>query len=150
MFNSSWPHGLQYSRLLFPPLSPRICQNSYLLNWWWHSTTSSSVIFSLFLESFLVSGSFPMSWLFTLGSCSHQYLSFSISPSNEYWGLISFRIDWFDLLALESPSTPQLKNINSSRLSLLYGPTLTSVHDYWKNHTLDYMDLCRQSDVSTF
>ena len=100
MFNSSWPHGLQYSRLLFPPLSPRICQNSYPLNWWWHSTTSSSVIFSLFLESFPVSGSFPMSWLFTLGSCSHQYLSFSISPSNEYWGLISFRIDWFDLLAV--------------------------------------------------
>ena len=68
--------------------------------------------------------------------------SFSISPSNEYSGLISFRIDWFDLLAvqgtLKSPSpTPQFKSINSSALSLLHSPTLTSIHDHWKNHCLD-------------
>ena len=68
--------------------------------------------------------------------------SFSISPSNEYSGLISFRIDWLDLLAVqrdsqESSPIPQFKCINSSSLSLLYGPTLTSIHYYWKNHSFD-------------
>ena len=66
-----------------------------------------------------------------------KYWSFSISPSKEYSGLISFRTDWFYLTVqgtLKSPPTPQFKNINSSALSLPYGPTLTSVHDYWKNH----------------
>ena len=63
-------------------------------------------------------------------------LSFSISPSNEYSGLISFRMDWLDLLAVqgtqESSPTPQCKSINSSPLSFLYSPTLTSIHDSWK------------------
>ena len=68
--------------------------------------------------------------------------SFSISPSNEYSGLISFRMDWLDLLAVqgtlkESSPTPQFRSINSLALSFLYSPTLTSVHDYWKNHSLD-------------
>ena len=81
--------------------------------------------------------------------------SFNISPSNEYSGLISFRMDWFDLLesprdSQESPPTPQLKSINPSVLSLLYGPTLTSIHDYWKNYSFDCTDLCWQSDVSAF
>ena len=65
--------------------------------------------------------------------------SFNISPSNEHPGLISFRMDWFDLLAiqgtLKSSPTPQFKSINSA-LSLLYSPTLTSIYDYWKNHVL--------------
>ena len=65
--------------------------------------------------------------------------SFSISPSNEDSGLISFRIDWFDLLAAqgtlqESSPIPQFKSINSSVLSFLYDPTLKSIRDYWKNH----------------
>ena len=75
--------------------------------------------------------------------------SFSSSPSNEYSGLISFRIDWFDLLEVqgsprvqESSPAPQFKSVNASVLSLLYGPTLTSVHDYWKSHNFDSMDLC--------
>ena len=67
--------------------------------------------------------------------------SFTISPSNEYSRLISFRMDWLDLLAvqgtLESSPTPQFKSINSSALSFLYSPPLTSIHDYWKNHSLD-------------
>ena len=64
--------------------------------------------------------------------------SFSISPSNEYSGLISFRIDWLDLLAVQGGSpTPQSKSIGSLALSFLYGTTLTSIHDYWKNHSLD-------------
>ena len=68
--------------------------------------------------------------------------SFSVSPSNEYSGLISFRIDWFDLLVVQgtprkSSPTPQFKSINSSALSFLYSPSLTSLHDHWKNHSLD-------------
>ena len=84
-----------------------------------------------------------------------KYWSFSINPSSEYSGLTSFRIDWFDLLACpwnsqESSLTPQFKSISSLALSLLYGPTLTSVHDYWKNQSFDYMDFCWPSDVSAF
>ena len=68
--------------------------------------------------------------------------SFSISPSNEHPGLISFRMDWLDLFAVQgtlkrSSLTPQFKNISSLVLSLLYGPALTSIHDYWKNHSFD-------------
>ena len=77
--------------------------------------------------------------------------SFSISSSKEYVELISFRIDWFDLLAVQGSSpTPQFKSINSSVLSLLYGPPLTSIHDYWKNYGFDWMDLCWQSNVAAF
>ena len=68
--------------------------------------------------------------------------------------MISFRIDYFDLLAVqdsqESFPAPQFESINSSALSLLSGLTHTSVHDYWKNHSFDYVDLCWQSDVSAF
>ena len=65
--------------------------------------------------------------------------SFNISPSNEHPGLISFRMDWSDLLAdsQESFPTPQFKSINSSALSFLVSTILTSIHDYWKNHSLD-------------
>ena len=69
--------------------------------------------------------------------------SFSIIPSKEHPGLIFFRMDWLDLLAVqgtlnqESSSTPQFKSINSSVLSLLHSPTLTSIHDHRKNHSLD-------------
>ena len=72
--------------------------------------------------------------------------SFNISPSNEYPGLISSRMDWLDLLAVqysqESSPTLQFKSINSSVFSFLYSPTLTSIHDHWKNHSLDEMDYC--------
>ena len=67
--------------------------------------------------------------------------SFSISPSNEYSVLISIRIDWFDLLAVQRDSQESspipFKSINSSALSLLYGPTLTPIHYYWRNHSFD-------------
>ena len=62
--------------------------------------------------------------------------SFSISPSNEHPGLISFRMDWLDLLAVQGNSTVQ-NPINSSALSFLHHPTLTSIHDHWKNYSLD-------------
>ena len=68
-------------------------------------------------------------------------LSFRISPSNEHPGLISFRMNWLDLLTdqgtLESFPTPQFKSISSSALNFLQSPTLTSIHDHWKNHSLD-------------
>ena len=81
--------------------------------------------------------------------------SFSISPPNKYSGLISFTIDWFDLFwsprdPEESSLAPQFESISSSVLSLVYGPTHTSRHDYWKNHSFDYMDPCWQTDVSAF
>ena len=67
--------------------------------------------------------------------------SFSIIPSKEHPGLVSFRMDWLDLLAvqgtLKSSPTPQFKSINSSALNCLHSPTLTSIHDYRKNHSLD-------------
>ena len=67
--------------------------------------------------------------------------SFSISPSNEHPGRISFTMDWLDLLAvqgtLESSPTPQFKSISSSVLSFLHSPTLTSIHDHWKIHSFD-------------
>ena len=74
---------------------------------------------------------------------------------SEYSGLISFRINWFDLLAVQGTlkSLLQLQNSKASilqHLSLLYGPTLTSIHDYWKKHIFDYTDLHQQSDVSAF
>ena len=74
--------------------------------------------------------------------------SFSISPSNDYSGLISFRIDWFDLFAVQGTLKTLLKHnsskvMNSSVLSFLCGPTLTSIHDYWKNDSFDYTDLFR-------
>ena len=80
---------------------------------------------------------------------------FSICPSNEYSRLISFRIDWFDLLAVQGTlkSLHKHHNCKASVLqcsAFLHGPTLTSVHDYWKNNNFDYMDLCWQSDVSDF
>ena len=76
-----------------------------------------------------------------------KYYSFNfrISPSSEYSGLISFRVDWFALLAVqgtqESSPTPQFESISSSVLSLLYGPAPTSAHDYWKDHSLDTIAL---------
>ena len=80
--------------------------------------------------------------------------SFSVSPSNEYSGLIFFRMDWLDLFAVQgtrkSSPTPQFKITKSLALSFVYSPTLTCIHDYWKNHSFDYTDLCQQSDVSAF
>ena len=79
----------------------------------------------------------PKYWIF----------NFSISPFNEFSGLLSYRIDWFDLLAVswdsqESSLAPQFESINSSSVRLLYGPTHICAC-YWKNHSFDYMDLCQ-------
>ena len=85
----------------------------------------------------------------------YQGFSFSISPSNEYSGMIYFRIDCFDLLAVQGAlksllPAPYFESISSLVLSLLYGLILTSIHDYRKNRSFDYTNLCWQSDVSAF
>ena len=80
--------------------------------------------------------------------------SFSISPSSEYSGLISLKIDWFGLLApwdsQELSPAPQSESINSWAFCLLYSPALTTLHGHWEDHSLDYTDFCQQSNVSTF
>ena len=152
-----WPHGLQHVKLSCPSLSSRVDSNSCPVSWWCYPTISSSVtLFSSCPQSFPVSESFPVSQFFTSGGQSIGVSAFpmNVSLSNEYSGLISFRVDWLDLLAvqgtLESFPTPLFKSINSLALSFLYSPALTSVHDYWKNHSFDYTDLCQQSNVSAF
>ena len=142
-----WPLRLQQARLLCPPLPSRDWSNSCPLSQWCYLTISSST--ALF---FSCPQSFPAS-VFSSESALHirwpKYWSFnfSISPSNEHSGLISFRIDWFDLLTvqetLKSSPAPHFKSIYSSAFSLLYGPTLASIHDYWKNHGFDCMNLCQ-------
>ena len=99
LFATPWTAALQAS-LSFTV--SWVCPNSHPLSWWYHPTISSSVSpFSSCPQLFPESGSFPKIWLFTFGDQGIGSFSFSISPSNEYSGLISFRIDWFDLLAVQ-------------------------------------------------
>ena len=138
VFDSLQPHGLQQARLPCPSLSPGVCLSLCLLNRWCHATISSSVCPLLLLLSIL-----PSIRVFSSESAlcirwpKYYSFSFSISPSSECSGLISFRMDLFDPLAvqgtLEFSPAPQPERINSLVFSLLYGPTLTSIHDYWKN-----------------
>ena len=126
MSNSLQPRGLQHTRFLCPPLSPGVCSNSCPLSWWCHPTTLSSVIpLSSCLQSFL--DALRIRW--------PNYWSFGISPSNEYSGLISFRIDGFDLLAVQR-TLKSLFQHHSSKASILWrsaffmvqlsGPYMTS------------------------
>ena len=102
MSDSLWSRGLQNARLPCPSSTPGACSNSCPSSRWCHPTISSSVVpFSSCLQSFPASGSFPVSQLFTSGGQSIGSFSFSINPSNEYSGLMSFKIDWFDLLAVQ-------------------------------------------------
>ena len=132
MSDSLWPHGLQHTRLSCLSLSPRACSNSCPLGWWCHPNISSFVSpFFSCSQSFPALGCFPMSRL-CIRWPKYWSFSFSISPSNEYSRLISFRIDWFDPFCprdcQQSSPAPQLESISSSALNLLYGPALTSVH----------------------
>ena len=159
--NSLWPHGLQHDKLPCSLPSPRACLHSCPLSLWCHPTISSFsqpsqplLLFSSCLQSFPADadpdGSFPMSWLFASGGQSIG-ASASVLPINIQ--------DWFPLgltgscsprASQESSPTPLFKSINSLALSLLHGPTHTSVHYYWENHSFAYKDLCWQSDVSAF
>ena len=100
-------------------------------------------------------GLFQCSWLFTSGDQNiRASASASILPMN-IQGWFPLGLTGFNLLAVQgtlksfSP-TPQLESISSLVLSHLYGPAVTSIYDYWKNHSFDYMDLCWQNDVSVF
>ena len=142
-------------RLPRPLPSPIGCSISCPSSWWCHPTISFSVIpFSSCPQSLPASASFLMRQFFTSGGQSTgASASASVLPMNiQDW--ISFRMDWFDLLAVQEGSqvsspTSQFKRINSSVLSLLYGPTLLSIHDYWKKHNFS-MYLCLKSNVSAF
>ena len=134
------PREPQHARPPCPSPTPGVHPNPCPLSQWCHPTISSSVIpFSSCPQSFPVSGSFQMSQLFASGGQSIEVSN--ISPTNEHSGLISFRIDWLDLFAVQGTLKSLLqhrsKSIDSSALSFLYSPTLTSIHDYWKNHSFD-------------
>ena len=102
MSDSLQPHGWQHARLLCPSLSAGVCSNSYPLSQWCYLTISSSAtLFSFCLQFFPASGSFLMSRLFASGGQSIGASASASSPSHRYSGLISFRIDWFDLLAVQ-------------------------------------------------
>ena len=143
MFDSLQPHGLQHTSL---PLSFMISQSLFKF------MPTESVIPSNHLilchPLLLLPSIFPSIKVFSNESAlpirwpKYWSFSFSISPSNEYSGLIFFRMDLFDLLEVQrtlrefSPA-PRFESISSSAVSLPYGPTLTSIHDYWKNNSFD-------------
>ena len=155
MSDSLWPHGLQHPRLPCPSPTLRAYSNSCSLSQWCHPTTSSSVVpFSSHLQSFPASESFPMSQFFASGGQSIGVsASASVLPMNtQDWSPLGLT-GWISCSprdSQESSPIPQFKSINSSVLSFLYSPALTSIHDYWKNHSFDYTDLCWQSNVSAF
>ena len=140
---SLWPHGLQHTRLLCPSF---ISLSSLKLIFIESVMPSNHLVLCcplLFLPSI-----FPSIRVFSNESVLHirwpKYwnFSFSICPSNESSGFIPFRIDWFDLLVVQGSlrSLLQHHNLEASNslvLSHLYGPTITSIHDYWKNHSFD-------------
>ena len=153
--DSLQPHRLQHARFPCPSQIPRACSDSCPLSESWHPTISSSVVpFSSCLQSFPASRSFLMSWLFFDHSSGGQSITASASSS-----VLPINIqDWFplgltSLISLQSQGLSRVfSNTNTSSLvlCLLYGPTLTFVHDYWKNHRFDYTVLCWQSNISAF
>ena len=135
--SSLWLHGLKHTRRPCPPPTPGACSNSCPSSWWWHPTISSSVApFSSCPQPFPESWSFPMSQVFTSsGQSIGASASASFLPTNiQGW----FPLGLTSLISLLSKgllrvfSALQFERINSSALNLLYGSTLTSVHDYWK------------------
>ena len=136
------PHESQHARPPCPSATSRVHPNPHPLSRWCHPTISSSVVpFSSCLQSFPASGSFPMSQLFTSGGQSIGVsASTSVLPVNiQDWSPLGWT-GWISLCprdSQESSPTPQFKSTNSSVLSLLYSPTLISIHEHWKKHTLD-------------
>ena len=120
MSDSLWPHGPQHAR---PPClspTPRVYSNSCPLSRWSHATISSSVIhFSSYPLSFPATRSFPNESVLRIRWPKYWSFSFKISPSIEYSGLISFRMDWLDLLALKGTLKCLLQR-HSSKASILW------------------------------
>ena len=156
LLSSVWLFEAPWIVVCQVPLSSSISQTcSYscpLSQWCYLTILSSATLFSFCLQSFLSSGSFPMNQLFASGGQSTEASAPATVLTNEYSRLISFRIDWFDLLAVQGTLKSLLWHCSSKAsilpvLSLLH---LTSIHDYWKNHSFGSMDLYWQSDVSAF
>ena len=151
--DSLWPHVLQHPRIPCPSLFPRVCSDSCPSSWWCHPAISSSIVFSSCLQSFPASGSLLMA--LHINWSKYWSFSFNMSPSNEHPGLISFRMDWLDLLAVQGTLKILLQH-HSSKAARILRPSaffivqLTTTHDYWKNHIFGYTDLCQQSNVSAF
>ena len=151
MSDSLWPHRLQHTRLPCPSLS--------FLSLLKLTSTESVIPYNhlILCRPLPLPSIFPSIRIFSSESAfcirwpKYWSFSFSISPSSEYSRFISFRIDWFDFLAVQGTlksllqkkkkkesSPAQFESINSLALSLLYGPILTSIHDYWKNHSFHF------------
>ena len=134
-------HSMQHTRPPCPSSTPGVYPNPCPLSQWCHSTISSSFVPFSHLPSFPASGSFPMSQLFVSGGRSIRVsASKSVLPMNtQDWSPLG----WTGWISLQSKGlsrscpAPQFKSINSSALSFLYSLTLTFIHDYWKNHSLD-------------
>ena len=136
--DSLWPHKSQHGRPPCPSPTRGVYPNPCPLSRWCHPAISSSAVpFPSCPQSFPALGTFPMSQLFT----KYWSFSFNISPSNEHPGLISFRMDSLDLLAVQGILKSLLQHYSSKpsipQCSFLHCPTITSIHDYWKNHRLD-------------
>ena len=140
--DSLWPHGLQHAS----PHHPSLSNSRSLLKFVSTELVMPSNHLILSCPLLLPSTIFPSIRVFSNESVvcirwpKYWSFSFNISPSNEYSGLISFRMDWLDLLAVQGTLKSLLQH-HSSKASILqpsaYSPTLTSIHDYWKNHSLD-------------
>ena len=137
-----WPHGLQHTRPPCPSPTPGVYSNSCPLSWWCHSTISSAVIpFSSCFQSCPATRFYEMSQFFAShGQSTGVSALTSVLPVNiQDWFPLGWT-DWISLLSKglsRSSPMPHFKIINSSVLSFLYSPTLTSIHDYWKNHSFD-------------
>ena len=145
-----WPHGLRHTRSPCPLPSLWVFPSSCPLNQWWHPTNSSSVALFSCLQSFPALRSFPMSWFL------HQLAKVLQFQLRHHSFQRVFMVDfqdwlvwspWFLRVSEESSPAPQLESISSSLLSPIYGTTLTSVQDFWKDHNLDRMNLCQQNYV---
>ena len=142
MSNSLRSHGLQHPRCPCPSPTPRIYSNSCPLSWWCHPTISLSVIPFSHLQSFPASGSFQMSQFFpSHGQSIGVSASASVLPMNIQYRFPLGWTGWISLLSKEfsrvfSNTTLQKHQFFGSQLSL-YSPTLISIHDDWKNHSLD-------------
>ena len=117
--DSLWTHGLQHARPPCPSPIPGVYPNSCPLSRWWHPTVSSSVVPFSCLQSFPASGSSPMSQFFIIRWPKYWSFNFNISPSNEHPGLISFRMDWLDFLAVQGTLRSLLQH-HSSKASILW------------------------------
>ena len=136
MSDSLGSHWLQNAGLPCPSPTPGTCSNSCPLSWWCNSTISSSVVpFSSFLQSFPAAGSFPVGYLHQVAKVLELQLQYQ---SFQWIFRIDFLYDWLVWSpcsardSQESSPSPQFKSINSLVPSFLYGPSLTSLHDYWK------------------